>query len=272
MRSILAGLRQLIVPWGSRTAPRIVIGGEDPILVAANREAGIVFYLSDTAALVHAIQAPPGDDLPQYNVFTATTDGAPFTAQILDVIYEISSQTIKRVDVANDGVDVLGLGLGAAITDLVSAGSRLFIHDWEVAFSETIAADDSSSVATYNGATFQDIPGAPTSTFVKKGTNTRIKMEMHVTAYTSANFITPRFGLELDDGAGTVVDTEICGWRTSWTGREQFSGVAFCSDATMAPGTYTVTPRWRKAAGGAGDIGREAFDDISYCVSEVTDG
>ena len=281
MRSILAGLRQLVLPWGARTAPRTVIGGEDPIAASLDQFSALVFYPFDD--IVYLLGATVGivPEVGELHIRLGSLGNV--RASVLNASYHRGLDDFD-VTLAGFGVDSLQIGNDARTitigdpftapkdTDRLSLnGTELVVNNAEVAFSASIAADDSSTVATYNGATFQDIPGAPTATFVKKGTATRIKMEMHVTAYTSANFITPRFGLELDDGAGTVVDTEICGWRTSWTGREQFSGVAFCSDATMAPGTYTVTPRWRKAAGGAGDIGREAFDDISYCVSEVTE-
>lgn len=274
MRSILAGLRQLIVPWGARTAPRVVIGGEDPLVTAAGLEAGIAFYVSDDQGFVHAVNVD-GSDFPNYNFFTASL-GSSITARILDVTYQLSLERVDTVEIAADNVGSLQLGVGQGVTPgaesilLGHEDSRLFFQGRQIAFNEVA---DNQPVSTASGntalAAFAAVPGVPTATFTKTGLLTRARLELHITGFAAAAGIRPAFGIRLDDGAGTVVDTELCGWPVSFTGREQFSGVDIIS---LAPATYTVTVIWRKVSGPAGNVSRLINDDAcSFAVSEVTE-
>jgi hypothetical protein len=61
VRSILAGLRRLVIPWGASGAtPRVVLDADDPILQALSQEAGIGFYYADQRAFFLLVEHSGG--------------------------------------------------------------------------------------------------------------------------------------------------------------------------------------------------------------------
>lgn len=58
MRSVLAGLRNLVVPWGATGAtPRTVLGQDDPAVGAAGLSSGLVLYQDDHTAYVLGVNS-----------------------------------------------------------------------------------------------------------------------------------------------------------------------------------------------------------------------
>lgn len=61
MRSILAGLRRLVVPWGaSGSTPRVVIDSDDPIIQAGSLDTGILLYWDNDRAFLISVENSGG--------------------------------------------------------------------------------------------------------------------------------------------------------------------------------------------------------------------
>lgn len=112
MRSILAGLRRLVIPWGSRTAPRIVMATDDPMAEALFQDAAIIFYFNETHAMILSIEQdgfPDPTTAGQLHIFAGRSDGT-FLAQYLDCDYDVTLDESRCQVGAN--VDTLFLGSG----------------------------------------------------------------------------------------------------------------------------------------------------------------
>lgn len=131
MRSILAGLRRLVIPWGSRTAPRIVLGTDDPLAVATFQDAAMVFYFNDTHAMVMAIEQdgfPDPETAGQLHIFAGSTDGS-FLAQYLDCDYDVTLNESRCQVGAN--VDTLFLGSsGGGDVRILGDSLEIDVDDW----------------------------------------------------------------------------------------------------------------------------------------------
>lgn len=90
MRSILAGLRRLVVPWGATTGPRVVIATDDPLMVALSQDAAILWYWNDTHAFIASVEQSGSPDFGQFHLFAADQSGF-FLAQFIDIDYDIAA-------------------------------------------------------------------------------------------------------------------------------------------------------------------------------------
>jgi len=89
MRSILAGLRRLVVPWGATSGPRVVIATDDPIMDSLSQDAAIMWYWNDDHAFMASVEQSGSPDFGQFHLF-ATTAGFAL-AQYLDCDYDIAT-------------------------------------------------------------------------------------------------------------------------------------------------------------------------------------
>lgn len=127
MRSVLAGLRTLVIPWGAVNPPRVVIATDDPLAQDLGEDAGISWYTSNTAGFVIA-----GDELAGGNTLTLSyTDTASTNfGEYWRAIYDTGSSRASLY--VGDTVDELrliaadDLVIGEATTAAVCFGSMEF--------------------------------------------------------------------------------------------------------------------------------------------------
>ncbi len=291
MRSILAGLRQLVLPWGARTAPRTVIGGEDPIAVSMDFFSALVFYPFDDIAFL--LGSRQFGDLGQVSLILAE-EGTEI-GEIFEATYDRSTGLIDRVDLASS--EVTQVYIGSATTDDILIGS--FIGDpwtqrisldaetirlrtgagssrpvpeiqvgtdtagFEIESNEGINAGAAFSTTS---ATFVNVTGAPTVSFTKRWNDTRVRIDHHMT-------------IQIDN-AGTGMESAI-----EIDGTNYRTGRWYCAAAAVAgqpflvgghrvvsgipAGTYTVRPRVRRYVGAANVIWAATDSYCSFTVAEV---
>lgn len=93
MRSFIAALRRLVVPWGATTGPRVVIATDDPIMESLSQDAAIMWYWNDTHAFMASVEQSGSPDFGQFHLF-ATTAGFAL-AQFIDCDYDIAGPTSR---------------------------------------------------------------------------------------------------------------------------------------------------------------------------------
>lgn len=115
MRSVLAGLRRLVVPWGARgNTPRVVLGTGDPALNVIGQLAGMVWYWRDKKAYVMSVD--PFGDHGQFH-FHVVDDGA-IAAEIFNMDYdETSGATAFSFNVPTNFIDGIRMGVSTQVSD-----------------------------------------------------------------------------------------------------------------------------------------------------------
>jgi hypothetical protein len=119
----------LVIPWGSRSAPRIVLGTDDPLAVAAFQDAAMVFYYRDDQAFIVSVEqvgVPDPEDYGQLHVFAGDSAGN-FLSQYLDCDYDVTN-TASRMQLGGQ-VDVLHIGAGGVTSRDVNIHSNVSIDD-----------------------------------------------------------------------------------------------------------------------------------------------
>jgi hypothetical protein len=288
VRSFLAGLRQLIVPWGRRHAPRIVIGGEDPIANSLDLDSAIVFYLTDTRV---ALLAADTDGTFGYLRLSIAEQGAAI-AQILDVYYDISADQVTQVQVAASNVDAAIFGGGATTAQLggfdtttvrirsedqviikKSADAPLPLDPPEIILGnktlgfETQISNQTPPPAdtTAVGPVAWDTIGATTKQFVKQYDDSRAEIHMGVGMFSTAGGTVGQYGVRISGFADVLVgqvllsspSVENAGWAVAEV------------PGPMPAGTYTLTPLWRRASGAGTLTITASSGTLSYKASEI---
>lgn len=73
MRSVLAGLRRLVIPWGaSGSQDRVVLSTDDPVAVAAGQSAAILWYWGNQQAFLLSIGKSGVDGVLKLSSYDAT--------------------------------------------------------------------------------------------------------------------------------------------------------------------------------------------------------
>lgn len=287
MRSILAGLRSLVVPWGRRTAPRIVIGGEDPIATAFGQDAAIVFYVSDTQAYILSTDDAGGFGQlfltywptlgTSLGLMTATVDLATEVMTRADLFSSpcdlttlgISSSRVWIGD--GPGLDTQRIDLNADEIRFGSAGYPELKMDLRTLGFEVAIVNQTPPPATTTAlAAYANIAGATTATFEKRYDNTAVELYMGIGMFSTAGGTVGQYGLNISGGFG---DQTIGQVLLSSPSVENCASavvrVPGLSGGGLPAGTYTLTPRWRRTAG-AGTLTLTASSGtLSYYAREI---
>lgn len=109
MRSVLAGLRRLVIPWGARTGPRIVLdtGAGAPL----GQSAAQMFFFDTNLAYMLSVENS-GGVFGQMSLSAVRTNPPFFLAQVIGARYEFATDDVF----ANFGVNCIETQLSA--TDL----------------------------------------------------------------------------------------------------------------------------------------------------------
>lgn len=103
MRSILAGLRKLVVPWGVSTGPRVVIQTDDPIMAYLNLSAAVMWYWNDNTAFMWAVEQSGSPNYGQLHLYS-TDDTTGILAQWIDITHDLTSG-LTQMDVGQNNVE-----------------------------------------------------------------------------------------------------------------------------------------------------------------------
>lgn len=99
MRSVLAGLRRLVVPWGARgNTPRVVMGTGDPALQVLSQPAGHVWYWRDRKAFVMSVE-PSGPNNGQLHCYVV--ENGALAGLVYDINFEEVTNTTQWVFAAD---------------------------------------------------------------------------------------------------------------------------------------------------------------------------
>ena len=90
MRSFLAGLRRLVIPWAaSGNQPRVVIATDDPLALELGQDAAVVFYWWDGRGFLAAVEDSGGTgNIGQFRIMGRA---GLRTAQYIDIDYNVAN-------------------------------------------------------------------------------------------------------------------------------------------------------------------------------------
>lgn len=265
MRSILAGLRKLVIPWGEKVNKRIVLGSDDPVAVAANADPSIVFYWGGGdpgGYILHSeTQAPAWG---KWSVSAANPGGIlgtymdawwefGLTQAFLDIAYGISYASV--------GAEQVELGIPGTTTLLNAMGKALgnSIENRNV---------NSGTTTSTNVGSFADF-GDGALVFSKAQDDTQILVTLSATFYVTDANTGVEFGVRTDiGGPGTFYP--ICGLNPTIPALNHLavSGTLLIPAGSYPQNAYNFTPVWRRSAG-AGTVRRDFNDRLSFTVQEV---
>lgn len=287
VRSFLAGLRQLVVPWGARNAPRIVIGGEDPLAQFFSQDAAIVFYVSaDQAFLLSS------DTFANFGQFFLSYihPGAPIIG-ILDVTVDLNTDTPTRVDVVSgtsalttfggDSAHVqLGDGPSGATARLDLGADQIRLGQFgypevllavrQLGFEVEIVNQTPPPATTYALGAFANIAGATTTVFNKRYDDTRVELYMSIGMFATAGGTVGQYGLNISGGFGDQLIGQVL--LSSPSVENCASAVVRVPGASgggLPAGAYTLTPRWRRTVGGGTLTLTASSGTLSYSAREI---
>lgn len=277
MRSILAGLRQLVVPWGRRHAPRIVIGGEDPIAQSTGQDSALVFYFTDTRAFLVATDT--FGDFGTFYIYTAQQGS--FISQLFEVTHRISTDVTERVDVAQSNVELLTLGLGCAEVDIGDSPdtTRVAITGTDISLIGTpqlgardlgfdlVVSNQTPPPAdtTVSGPVAWDTIGVTTATFTKQAADTDIEIGMSIGMFSTAGGTVGQYGISISGGIGD----QLIGQVLLSSPSVENAASAVIRVTGVPAGTYTLTPRWRRTAGAGTLTITVSSASLSFYAREV---
>lgn len=120
------------------------------------------------------------------------------------------------------------------------------------------------TLAGFTSGSFTNITGAATATFVKRFTETAIKVTMDLTYYALVTAMGAEFAVQIN-GVDYVI-TRLSLGNSTLIAHTTVAGVRKVA-AGLAAGSYTVTARVR-ATGGAGNINMDANDQVLVFIEE----
>lgn len=262
MRSFLAGLRRLVVPWGAGPlVPAVIIdGAPTQEFIDAFLEASILWQYpagSNRRAFIAAVQSVPSGGF--WQLVEADLDANPLTYTQLIAI-----------DTGTDGSGSARIGPG---------GDNFVQVDWDAtqqfagAFIPPPTAVNFRDVRiteNTNSATLIPVGGGLTFQVPKTWVHSQLLIIMSATWFTATANTGAVFGVRIDDGTNSY-DLEVAGpvRGTSPVGvRQQANGTAICSDP-LDNTTLDIEVLWARA-NGTGTVQAVANDDnVSVTVLEV---
>jgi len=175
----------------------------------------------------------------------------------------------SQISVASSG-NLTGIvnpyeGLLAYVRDV----DRVYFYDgsaWKTSEPRTIANKFMvSSQSGFASTTYQNIPGTSAISIVKDRLQTKLRVDMKLTAFAeTAGSSGLQLGVQING-----VDYDVAkGYYTSINSYETFSGFAVITN-NLIPGTINVTPRWRRYSGSGTFTTNNAISELDIAVSEV---
>lgn len=290
--------RDLIVPGDAGPGdPRIVISDVDPTDPSAFGDILVSFYVGESEVFVFGAKKEV-DNRYHLRIYARQgVSGAYSTlAQFADLIYDSTDPSGDGDSFELIGASRAGVGAGQTSLRLASNLMQMFgtqllldhpVGDMEVILTgqlripageltldggeRVFAGKTGNSLTATTGTTvsgsYVDMPGPKdTSSIVKRSATSRLKVEMHVTAFVTGAAAGAQFGLQVPAGTGTT--TNVCRMDfEAVAARKQASGVRYLGG--IAAGTVNARARWFRDAG-AGTLNVNAADDvISMSIEEV---
>jgi hypothetical protein len=303
MRSSLAAiLRNLVIPFGAGSTDAAVIlqGQPDPILLASGAQAAIIWQygINGSRRAFLSYVETDGTSVGEWHILATDFQNPLFKRQFIDLTHQedgsgridIAAQTAPIVltwgaggasPATNISADTVGVGGtvstsvgGPAIAIGTSATSTLDLRGADITIGKTTTSRPAGSTAGINNAqnvgndsttsaSYVNTVGTTSFSFTKDFTNTRVKLDMHITSQVSIAATGTRFGVSLN---GT--DYDVCQMVNAQANiRAQASGTTFIGSG-LAAGTYTIQGRWKRVSG-TGTCQRFVTDDwISISAME----
>lgn len=302
MRSFLAGLRRLVIPWGtSGDQPRIVIATDDP-LASTFSDAAISFYYGLGAGFVASVDRD-GNGAGIWRL-SAAPAGAPFSDrnEYLHAEYNPADPILDSVEMTTGyrlGIgrqpgyfrgwwDNEGNPTGVGVAEIGGEEIRLLGPTeivGDLAVTGTLTAPGLSTRPAVRGVSAVALPvgsapaaynNLPTPSgvstefqrqMVKQGAAgaSKLLVRMSLGAFTNTAGSTLNAGVRVrNETTGVVSVVQIINEVYTAVGHKTPSGsVLIDGDAGV---TYTLTPVWRN---GSGAMSCNSADFFSYTIEEV---
>lgn len=265
---------------------------------------GAATALPSNAMLLYEVTVPAGTSAGSggINFNTATTDRRFYTSAAGGIIpiangtdmsgisFPYEGMTIYRTDIdliyCYDGTlfrprGVASVANSGSLTSINNPveGSVAFVRDVDRLYfydgsawvrnynepSEIAGKQFISSQSTFNSASYASIPGISTLSFSKKRADTKIRVDMKTTFFSSAGSTGLQLGVQINS-----TDYDVAkGYTTEATSYKTAAGFATVTSG-LAAGSYTVTARWKVFAG-AGNINTNvAISELDWSLREVS--
>lgn len=255
MRSFLAGLRTLILPWGAPPGtPRIVLGSAIPAsLSIANVTFGsaIIWYFNATE--YYFIATGTWTAVPTKVVIKGTFDAVNGIT-----VYEVNRPDFNEMAVGSTAFDsnhpdilfrdvAVNVESGASL----AIASKRISSAWEI--TEPWAGPAAGGTTT--SATFVTMPNAPTLTITKQGdaSETVICGRMHASGFSTAVPTEVGYGVLIDGSTDQGVDL----FRINTANQHAKMCATEFTVTGLAAGNHTFVARWLRNVA----VGTLTFDD-----------
>ncbi|GFJ92488.1 hypothetical protein [Phytohabitans rumicis] len=173
MRSVLAGLRRLVIPWGARTGPRIVLATG---LTAPLSDAAILFYVDETRAYLIDVDLSGGvlgefglslvnlQSMTPLDVLRVSAGGGTGTQMTLTIGEDVMQTVLRALGSAGITVNPADIAIvGPVAVDNIDVSGALTgdgIGVTRAAFRSTDSAARANTIAPADDdqLTFPDLP------------------------------------------------------------------------------------------------------------------
>jgi hypothetical protein len=257
------------------TLPRIdivVVNIRDTFYSGASNDSQLQ-VITGTPASSPAVPTAPANSITICQVAVGAAVTSIVDANITDVRYYLASAggVINSRTLAAAPVGGTEVTEGQLVWDMTT--NRLYVWDGTAYVlvwppnGEGLNAAGPSSTDNLTSDTYVNISATGTTTsfsFTKRSADTRLKIEMHATFFSSSVSGGARFGVNINSTDYDV--SSYSGALPAANARVFASGVRYV--ASIPAGTHTVQARWRRADA-VGTITRVAADWLSVSVLEV---
>ena len=175
---------------------------------------------------------------------------------------DVNNITLQSNQVQFDGVTDIFL-LSSTNTRFFAYGDQLSLR-MDTAWGNSINGSSTAS-GSFANYPWTPVPALPSIAKIGSAGNTEIEVTMHVTSFVDAAATGPEFAVNIN---GTDYVTCRHAGTNPVTQRFQASGVVRTTGGTLAAGTYSITPRWRRVSG-ANNCQSNVDDYCSISAREV---
>jgi hypothetical protein len=274
VRSILAALRQLVLPANaSGTDPRIVIGPDVPSVIASftiNLPDGTSGSYIARAAFLYYLEYP---DLYYFTAVCDKTSGFGNDSALITGSVNVSDVfVVQALDHQTFGTDIIRNMWGAnadtagRVEHYLYASSETraqFFIPGGMLSGERVDNNGSCTVDTTTSATSKQVAGSSVRTLSKHYDSTGIEIVTNLTASVSAINTTIGIGVEID---GTYFEATSLHINVA-NSHVQISGIRL-TNTGLAPGDYACELHWRRVTGAA-TCNIDTNDRFSWSAREV---
>lgn len=220
------------------------------------------YILTDSATTNAAIsiEGPSIDSAPTSSISLGSVL-TPTPRGWLQLVSDEISADAALFRVKNNGTDPDSF----RVEYLSGSPTTIQVDEKTLGFQECTVNQTPPAAATTTSATYVNITGATTGTFVKEHDATDVAIFMGLAPFSTAGGTVARFGLNFSGGVGDVTVGQVLLSSPSI----ENAGAAVTKVTGMPAGTYTVTPRWLRVAGAGTLTLTTSSGTTSFCVREV---